>query len=95
VTRSRQQVRRRLLREMDQLGGQLQRPEPRTLPPALIYQPKTREREPIVVEGALRLTGSYDVPASGYVPLLVEKLSAAHYLGPDCRLVAVNSITKG
>ena len=43
VTRSRQQVRRRLLREMDQLGGQLQRPEPKTLPPALTNQAKTRE----------------------------------------------------
>ena len=43
VTRSRQQVRRRLLREMDQLGGQPQRPEPRTLPSALTNQAKTRE----------------------------------------------------
>jgi hypothetical protein len=34
-------------------------------------------------------------PASGCTQILVEKLSAAHYLGPDCRLVAVHSITKG
>jgi hypothetical protein len=43
VTRSWQRVRRRILREIDQLGGQLQRLEPRTLPPALTSQAKTRE----------------------------------------------------
>jgi hypothetical protein len=43
VTRSKQRVRRRLLREMDQLGGQLQRPELRTLPAALPSQAKTGE----------------------------------------------------
>ena len=43
VTRSKQRVRRRLLREMDQLGGQLQRPELRTLPAAKPSQAKTGE----------------------------------------------------
>ena len=43
VTRSRQQVRRRLLREMDQLGGQLQRPEPKSLSAALTNLAKMHE----------------------------------------------------
>ena len=43
VTRSRQQVRRRLLRELDHLGGQLPRPEPKSLSAALTNQAKTRE----------------------------------------------------
>ena len=43
VTRSRQQVRRRLLHELDQLGGQLQRPEPKSLSAALTNLAKMHE----------------------------------------------------
>ena len=42
VTWSRQQV-RRLLRELDQLGGQLQRPEPKSLSAALTNLAKMHE----------------------------------------------------
>ena len=51
VTWSRQQVRRRLLRELDQLGGQPQRPEPRTLSSALTNQAKTPKPEPVSLGG--------------------------------------------
>jgi hypothetical protein len=43
VTRSRQQVRRRLLRELDHLGGQLPRPEPKSLSAALTNLAKMHE----------------------------------------------------
>jgi len=43
VTRSRQQVRRRLIREMDQLSGQLPRPEPKSLSAALTNLAKMHE----------------------------------------------------
>jgi hypothetical protein len=43
VTRSRQRVRRQLLRELDQLGGQPQCPEPKALSSALTTRTKTRE----------------------------------------------------
>jgi len=43
VTRSRQQVRRRLIRELDQLGGQLPRPEPKSLSAALTNLAKMHE----------------------------------------------------